>query len=222
MKVRTKLVNTRIFLATLAVLAIGASIASAQSCDIDTFSSANGDAFLQAQDELVKNENPQAALAAISKLQQGSLSCYEEGAVLGLSVQAKLETGDYSGAIQDLRAQIDKGLVDPSTKLVNMKAVWQLYFQEDKLREGLDYSKRWISAGGRPTRDEKWSFAIVNNNLEDYQGALLWAEQVYQADGENASEQVTQFLIFLYEKTNQPAKREALIERCKSQNQCQE
>jgi len=82
----------------------------------------------------------------------------------------------------------------------------------------LDYSKRWVSAGGRPTRDEKWSFAVANNNIEDFNAAIPWAEQVFAADGRNASEAVTNFLIFLYDKTNQPAKKAALIERLLEQN----
>ena len=199
----------------LATMVFGAATAAAQTpgCAETQLSSAIGEIYLEAQNKLVVDDDPRAALAGLNKLRGQPLNCYEEGAVLGLGAQIKLQTGDTLGAIQDLRAQLDKGYVQPADRLKVMKAVWQLYFQEEKLREGLDFVNRWISAGGRPTRDEKWSFAIANNNNNDFRGAIPWAEQVFEADGRNATDTVTQFLIFLYDKTNQPAKKAALIER---------
>ncbi len=206
--------------AAIAFLAFGALGASAQvaGCDITELSSATGELYLEAQNELLVNDNPQGALQGLNKLKSQPLNCYEEGAVLGLSAQVKLDLGDTLGAIQDLRTQVDKGYVQPQDKLKVMKVIWQLYFQEEKLQEGIAYSKRWISAGGRPSRDEKWSFAIAHNNAGDFNGSIPWAEQVLQADGRNAPESVTQFLIFLYDKTGQHAKKAALIERLLEQN----
>jgi len=82
----------------------------------------------------------------------------------------------------------------------------------------LDFAQKWISAGGQPSRDEKWSYAIAHNNLNNFSAAVPWAEQVLAADGRNAPESVTQFLIFLYDKTNQPGKKAALIERLLEQD----
>lgn len=204
--------------AAIVMVAFGAATANAQACEITELGSETGQLYLEAQNQLVVNDNPQAALAGINKLRALQLNCYEEGAVLGLSAQVKLETGDTLGAIQDLRAQVDKGYVPAENRLTVMKAVWQLYFQEDKIREGLDYSKRWIAAGGRPSRDEKWSYAVANNNVGDFNAAVPWAEQVLAADGNKAPESVTQFLIFLYDKTGQPGKKAALIERLLEQD----
>lgn len=133
--------------------------------------------------------------------------------MLGLSAQVKLQTGDALGAIQDLRTQLDKGYVLPKDRLIVMKTIYQLYFQEDKFQEGIDFSKRWIAEGGQPTRDEMWTYVgVYSSRLENHAEALPWAEKVYAADGRNAPEAVTQSLIFFYDQTNQPAKKAALIE----------
>lgn len=199
--------------ATIAVAVFATSAATAQTCEITQLSSATGELYLEAQNALVVDDNPQAALAGINKLRAQPLNCYEEGAVLGLSAQVKLQVGDTLGAINDLTTSLNKGYIPAENRLTVQKTIWQLYFQEDKLTEGLRFAKQWIAAGGRPTRDEKWSFAIAHNNTNDFRGALPWAEQVFEADGRNADDSVTQFLIFLYDKTGQPAKKAALIER---------
>ena len=199
--------------AAIAVMALGTSAANAQTCEIVELTSAVGEIYLQAQNSLVVDDDPNAALAGINQLRSQPLNCYEEGAVLGLSAQIKLQVGDTLGAINDLRTSLNKGYIPAESRLSVQKTIWQLYFQEEKLTEGLQFSKQWLAAGGRPTRDEKWSFAIAYNNTNDFRGALPWAEQVFEADGRNASDSVTQFLIFLYDKTGQPAKKAALIER---------
>jgi len=139
----------------IAIIAFGGATAAGQTCDVTELSSATGELYLEAQNHLVVDNNPQAALVAINKLRSQPLNCYEEGAILGLSAQVKLDTGDTLGAIQDLRTSIDKNYTPAESRLSVMKTIWQLYFQENKIREGLEYSKRWISAGGQPSRDEK-------------------------------------------------------------------
>ena len=93
----------------LAVMAFGISGAIAQTCDITELSSANGEIYLRAQNELVVNNNAAAALAGINELRAQPLNCYEEGAVLGLSAQIKLAQQDYLGAAVDLRTSLNKG-----------------------------------------------------------------------------------------------------------------
>lgn len=204
--------------AAITMLAFGATSAAAQTCDIAELSSKVGEKYLEAQNELFVNENPAAALAGINSLRSQPLNCYEEGAVLGLSAQIKLQQQDYVGAISDLTTSLNKGYIPAENRAAVTKTIYQLYFQENKLREGMDYAKRWLALGGQPTRDEKWTFASVYNNLGDFNAALPWAEQVFATDGRNAAESVTNFLIFLYDKTNQPAKKAALIEKLLEQN----
>lgn len=199
--------------AAIAVVALGAGFASAQGCDITELSSATGELYLEAQNALVVDQNPAAALAGINKLKALPLNCYEEGAVLSLSAQVKIQQDDYLGAVSDLITSYNKGYVPPENRLTTLKTIYQIYFQEDKFREGLDYSKKWMAAGGRPTRDEMWTFVGVYSRLNDYAGALPWAEKVYAADGRNADDTVTNSLLFFYDKTNQPAKKAALIEK---------
>lgn len=202
----------------IAFAAFGLGSAAAQTCDITELSSATGELYLEAQNALFVDENPQAALAGINKLNALELNCYEEGAVLGLSAQIKLQQENYLGAVADLQTSLNKGYIPAENRLTILKTIYQLYIQESKFREGIDYSKRWIAAGGRPTRDEMWTFVGVYSNLKDYAGAIPWAEKVLAADGRNASETVTNSLIYFYDQTNQPAKKAALIERLLEQN----
>jgi len=109
--------------AAIAALAFGASAAVAQTCDIAELSSATGQLYLEAQNALVVDDNPAAALAGINKLRALDLNCYEEGAVLGLSAQVKLQTEDYQGAINDLRTSLDKGYIPAANRLVTLKTL---------------------------------------------------------------------------------------------------
>lgn len=199
--------------AAITVMAFALAPASAQVCEITELSAKTGELYLQAQNALVVDNNPAAALAGINKLRALPLNCYEEGAVLGLSAQVKLQQEDYIGAIADLRTSLDKGYIAADNRAAVLKTIYLIYFQENKLSEGLNFAQQWISAGGRPTRDEKWSFAVANNNINNFTAAIPWAEQVFETDGRNADDSVTNFLIFLYDKTNQKAKKAALIER---------
>ena len=204
--------------AAVAVMAFSVGAANAQACDITELSSATGELYLEAQNAHFVDENPAAALASINKLKALPLNCYEENAVLGLSAQVKIDQGDYLGAAADIRTTLDKGYVPPQDRAKSLKALMQIYFQEQRFQEGLNFSKQWIAAGGKPTREEMWSFVGAYSNLKDYAGAIPWAEKVLAADGRNAPESVTNSLIYFYDQTNQPAKKAALIERLLEQD----
>ena len=193
--------------------------AIAQSCDVTEFRPEFGEEYLTAQEQFIVDDNAAAALKILDSMRQraaqnaSSLNCYEEGAVLGLSTQVKLDLGDNLGAIEDLRAYIDIGHADSTARLNVMKAVWQLYFQENHLQEGLTYADRWMSAGGQPVRDEMWTFAIAYNGVADYSSALFWAERVLELDGADAENDVLKFVSFLYSKTDQPEKQAEINKR---------
>ncbi|MEO1304717.1 MAG: hypothetical protein AAFV37_07070, partial [Pseudomonadota bacterium] len=71
--------------ATIAIIAsIGIGTAVAQACEETQFSSANAEDYLKAETELMVNENPQGALAALNALRAKNLNCYEQGAALQL------------------------------------------------------------------------------------------------------------------------------------------
>jgi tetratricopeptide (TPR) repeat protein len=199
--------------AALAVLTIGASGALAQTCDITELSSAVGEKYLLAQNELVVNDNPAAASAGLAALRGEQLNCYEEGAVLGLSAQIKLAQEDYLGAARDLRTSLDKGYIPVDQRGQTLKALSQIYFAENQYDDGLRFMNEWIAAGGQPTRDEKWTLASVYALQDKYREAVPWAEQVLAADGANADRAVYDMLIYLYSNTGQLAKKAALLER---------
>ena len=197
----------------LAVMAFGISGAVAQTCDITELSSANGEIYLRAQNELVVNNNAAAALAGINELRAQPLNCYEEGAVLGLSAQIKLAQQDYLGAAVDLRTSLNKGYIPAVDRPKTFKALSQIYFAENQYADGLKFMNDWIAAGGVPNRDEKWTLATVYSIQDQYRQAVPWAEQVLAADGPNADRQVYDMLIYLYSQTNQLGKKAALLER---------
>ena len=199
--------------AAIAVLAIGAGGAVAQACDITELSSAVGEDYLRAQNELVVNDNPAAAAAGLAALRSQTLNCYEEGAVLGLSAQIKLAQEDYLGAAVDLRTSLDKGYIPADQRGQTLKALSQIYFAENQYADGLRFMNEWIASGGVPSRDEKWTLASVYALQDQYREAVPWAEQVLAADGGNADRAVYDMLIFLYSKTGQLAKKAALLER---------
>lgn len=198
--------------AAVSVLAMGAGAAAAQGCDIVEFGSENGALYLEAENEMLANDDIPAALAALNRLRANDLNCYEEGAALGLSANIKIANDDYLGAATDLRTSLDKGYVTGDAAKNLLRSLYQIYFSEDQYEEGLQFVQRWLDAGGAPNRDEKWTYAVVYNNLERYAEALPWAEQVFATDGDDAASVVYDFLILLYDKTGQPAKKAALLE----------
>ena len=199
--------------AAIALLAIGAGGAVAQTCDITELSSAIGEGYLRAQNELVVNDNPAAASAGLAELRSQPLNCYEEGAVLGLSAQIKLAQEDYLGAAVDLRTSLDKGYIPADQRGQTLKALSQIYFAENQYDDGLRFMNQWIASGGVPSRDEKWTLASVYALQNKYREAVPWAEQVLAADGANADRSVYDMLIYLYSNTGQLAKKAALLER---------
>ena len=199
--------------AGIAVLAIGAGSAMAQTCEITELSSAVGEKYLLAQNELVVNDNPAAASAGLAGLRSQPLNCYEEGAVLGLSAQIKLAQEDYLGAAVDLRTSLDKGYIPVGERGKTLKALSQIYFAENQYDDGLRFMNEWIASGGQPSRDEKWTLASVYALQDKYREAVPWAEQVLAADGANADRSVYDMLIYLYSQTGQLGKKAALLER---------
>lgn len=195
-----------------ALAAFGAAPALAQGCDTTEFSSQAGQLYLQAENELIVNENAQAALTALNQLRQQELNCYEEGAVLRLSAAIKVQTNDYAGAVRDLETAIQRGYVPQSEIANTYYNIAQLHMQEENTAEALTYMTRWIQAGGQPTRDQKWQLAVLNHRADNNREALRWAEDVFRTDGPNAERQVYDFLIFLYDETGQLQKKAELLE----------
>ena len=198
--------------ATVAILAMSAGTASAQGCEIEEFGSENGQLYLDAENELTVNDNPAAALTALNKLRAKDLNCYEEGAALGLSAQIKIANDDYLGAAEDLKTSLNKGYIKGDNRTSVILSLSQIYFSEQRLEEGLGYMNQWMDLGGQPDRDQKWTLAVVYHQLDRFQESLPWAEQVFAQDGAGASETVYNFLILLYDKTGQLAKKAALLE----------
>jgi len=209
MRIKTALLGAAmasgLFLAT-------AGTALAQACEETQFSSTTGELYLAAENELTVNDDPNAALIALNKLRQETLNCYEEGAVLGLSAQIKIANGDYLGAAQDLQTSLDRGFISGENRVPIYLSLYQIYFGENRLDEGLTWMNRWIEAGGQPTRDHKWTLAVVHYQKENIQESLKWAEEVFQIDGPGATRQVYDFLILLYDKTGQLGKKAQLLE----------
>ena len=194
------------------MVAIGSGVANAQACEETQFSSANAENYLTAETELLVNDNPQAALVALNALRAQQLNCYEEGAALRLGAAIKIANEDYTGAVADLLTAIDRGFIPDTEKKTTFYNISQIYLSIDNKEKALEYFDKWMAEGGVPDRNQKWTLAVLYQQMDRFPESLRWAEQVFQADGPGADRQVYDFLIFLYDKTGNRAKKAELLE----------
>ena len=198
--------------ALVVVTALGAGAANAQACEETQFSSANAENYLKAETELMVNENAPAALQALNALRAQQLNCYEEGAALQLSAAIKIRTEDYAGAIRDLNEALNKGYIAADNRKSTYYNIAQLYLTTDNKEKALEYYDLWMAQGGVPDRSQKWTLAVLYQQMDNFPESLKWAEQVFAEDGPNADRSVYDFLIFLYDKTGNFAKKAELLE----------
>ncbi len=201
-----------------AVFAFGIGAAFAQECTETQFGSKTGQVYLNAETKLMVDSDPQAALAELNKLKTMELNCYEQGAVLRLGAAIKVQTGDYQGAARDLEAALERGFIPQSDAANTYYNLSQLYLQGEDKVTALKYMERWIDAGATPTRDQNWQLAVLYQQTDQDAKAVPYAEKVLQADGPNADRQVYDFLIYLYDRTGQLAKKAQLLETLLARN----
>lgn len=194
------------------MVAMGSGVANAQACEETQFSSTNAENYLAAETELLVNDNPQAALVALNALRAQELNCYEEGAALRLGAAIKIQTGDYQGAVNDLLVAIDRGYIPADQQKTTFYNISQIYLSSDNKEKALEYFDKWMSVGGVPDRSQKWTLAVLYQQMDRFPESLNWAEQVLEADGPGADRSVYDFLIFLYDKTGNFAKKAELLE----------
>lgn len=194
-------------------LSMGAANAQAGTCTTTEFSSKNAELYLKAETELLTNKNPQAALGFLNQLKAKELNCYEDGSVLRLSAAIKIESNDYAGAVRDLETALQKGYIPASEAKQTYYNISQIYLSTDNKPKALEYFGKWMQAGGSPNRSQKWTLAVLNQQMDRFAESLRWAEQVFAADGPNAKREVYDFLIFLYDKTGNKVKKAQLLEQ---------
>lgn len=199
-----------VFAGTLAIF--GVSGAMAQACTETQFSSKTGQTYLEAETAAMQNKDYTTAINKLNSLRNGTLNCYEEGAVIKLSAYIKIEQGDRRGAVQDLLAAINKGYIPEQDKAQTYYNIAQIYLQEEDLPKALDYMTQWQRAGGKPDRTQKWQLAVLNQRADNFREAVRWAEEVKREDGSNFKQEVYDLLLFLYNKTGEKAKIAALVE----------
>ena len=196
------------------VMAMGVGAAHAQSTCTDTeFTSKSGELYLKAETALFQDKNYPQALQFLNQLKALELNCYERGAALRLSAAAKIEQKDMRGAVADLEQAIRIGAIPQGQLQSTYYSIAQLYLQSDNVVKAKEYMERWLRTGVRPTRDQYFQLAVIFQKLDDYRGALPHAEKVLQMDGANAKPQIIDFLIFLYDRTGDRAKKAQLLER---------
>ncbi|MEM9939801.1 MAG: hypothetical protein AAF768_13220 [Pseudomonadota bacterium] len=204
--------------ASAAVLAISAGAAVGQACTETQFTSKNAEFYLKAETELLANKNAQAALGFLNQLRNQEMNCYEEGAALRLGAAIKIEAKDYAGAVADLETALNRGFIPQTEHKTTYYNISQIYLNTENLPKALEYFDKWLAAGGSPDRDTKWQLAVINQKLERNTESLRWAEEVFAEDGPNADRQVYDFLIYLYDDTNQLAKKAQLLEQLLAKN----
>ncbi len=199
--------------ATAGFFAVFGAAASAQACDVTEFRSKPAEIYLKAETEHLQNNNNQKAAELLQQLRAiPDLNCYERNAATQLSAGINIALGRYDAAVRDLEAVANSG-VPADQRLKIYYNIGQLYLQADNKAKARDAFNKWIQLGGRPTRDDNWRMAVLNEKLGDQRTAVTYAEKVLEADGSNAKKEVFQFLLYLYEKTNQLGKQAQLLER---------
>ena len=91
--------------ALIAFAGVGSAQAQ-QACEATEFGSEAGQVYLNAETELIQNDNPAGALQQLNQLRSMELNCYERGAMLRLSAAVKINQDDLTGAIRDLEEAI--------------------------------------------------------------------------------------------------------------------
>ena len=168
--------------ATIAIAAsIGVGTAAAQ-CEETQFSSTNAENYLTAETELLVNDNPQAALAALNALRAQQLNCYEEGAALRLGAAIKIQTNDLEGAVQDLLTAINRGYIPEAELKTTYYNISQIYLSADNKDKALEYFDKWMAQGGVPDRNQSWTLAVLYQQADRFEEALPWAEKVFGFD----------------------------------------
>ena len=198
--------------ALIAFAGVGSAQAQ-QACEATEFGSEAGQVYLNAETELIQNDNPAGALQQLNQLRSMELNCYERGAMLRLSAAVKINQDDLTGAIRDLEEAIRVGAIAGDQVGQTYYSIAQLHLQTENVPQAKAYMDRWLATGVTPTRDQNWQLAVIHQQLEDYRGALPYAERVLAADGNNASRQTIDFLIFLYDRTGDRAKKAELLQR---------
>lgn len=196
----------------LTAFGAGAAMAQAAGCTETQFGAKTGETYLKAETELIANDNPQAALSELNKLRSMELNCYEQGAILRLGAAIKIQVGDYDGAVRDLETALNQGYIPASESATTYYNIAQIYLTQENLEKSFEYMTRWIDAGGQPDRDQKWQLAVISHRMDDNAEALRWAEDVFAQDGPGATREVYDFLIFLYDRTNNLSKKAELLE----------
>ncbi len=171
-----------------------------------------GQLYLQAETELIANQNPAKAVQLLNQMRALDLNCFEQGAALRLSAGAKIQNDDYRGAISDLQSALDQGFVPETEREQTIFNIAQLYLTIEDLPNARMRFREWLQLGGQPNRDQMWTLAVLNTKLDDNEKALEWAEKVFAIDGPNAKREVYDFLIFLYDQTGNLAKKAELLE----------
>lgn len=196
---------------------MGAGSALAQACTETQFGAKTGQAYLDAETAAMQNKDWATAIAKLNQLRTQPLNCYEEGAVIRLSAYIKIEQGDRAGAIRDLLDAINKGYIPADQAAQTYYNIAQIYLQMEDQKSALDYMTRWINAGGKPDRTQKWQLAVLYQRIDNYKEAVRWAEEVRRDDGAKFDQSLYDLLVFLYNESGQKAKLaevlEVLVER---------
>ena len=199
--------------ATAGLLAVfGAASAVAQSCEVTEFRSKPAEIYLKAETEYLQNKNNAEASRLLQQLRAiPDLNCYERNAATQLSAGINIAMGRYEDAVRDLESVLRAGVAPEQRKTLTYN-IHQLYLQAENMPKARDSFNQWVQLGGRPSRDDNWRMAILNEKLGDQRTSVTFAEKVLAADGRNAKREVYDFLIYLYDKTGQLGKQAQLLE----------
>ena len=112
-----------------------------------------------------------------------------------------------AGQHERARAALLKALQSPRLRVVTQYNLGLNEYAAGDTEKALEYFGKWMQQGGVPDRNQSWTLAVLYQQMDRFGDALPWAEKVLAADGANADRSVYDFLIFLYDKTGDFAKK---------------
>lgn len=205
--------------AMLGLMSAGAAFAQAGgSCTETQFSSKTGQLYLEAEQAAITNKDYATAIAKLNQLRGMELNCYEESAVIRISAYIKIEQGDRQGAIRDLLDALAKGYIPPQDTAQTYYNIAQIYLQMEDIKTSLDYMQKWLAAGGKADRQQKWQLAVLYQRVDNFKEAIRYAEEVRRDDGAKFDQPLYDLLVFLYNETGDQAKLAAVLETLVERN----
>lgn len=125
--------------------------------------------------ELIENNKPREALAALNRLMErrgGQMTPFDRASVLQIRGSAQVDLEDYDGALRDFGEVLRLGsLPEDQNRLIRYNMA-QLFFVTERYAESVEFFNAWLRDEPEPTANNYFMLAAANYQLERYRDAI--------------------------------------------------